>query len=109
MTNEVTLERVLAKEAGETCNFAMDFAEMLEESETLSTIDVTEVTTSALTITLEAVNTTVMTVNDLPCQVGKGVTFRIAGGTANTRYKLKATVTTSLSATRIRYFYVMVL
>ena len=105
MSNPITLERIFTKGTLETRNFAMDFTDVLEPTETISTIDVEEQTTAALTVTLEAVNTTPIVVNRKKCETGKGVTFRISGGVAKVRYKLKATIVTSASQTITRFFY----
>ena len=93
---------------GETNNFAVSFVGVLDSGELLSgTPTVAEQTTSDLTISNEAVNTSALTINDRSVAIGKAVQFSVSGQTtANSPYTLKITVSTDSSPAQTKVKYI---
>jgi hypothetical protein len=84
-----------SKTASGVRNVAVSLAALLDVGELLTgTPTVAEVTTSALTITNAVVSTTELTINGVAVPIGEAVQFQVAGGVANTLYKIKITVLT---------------
>lgn len=94
---------------GEVNNFAVSFADILDDDESLTgTPTVEEVTTSDLTIgdSLKQVNTSVLVINEKSVAIGKAVQFDVSGQLVdNSPYTIKITVTTDATPaqTKIRY------
>lgn len=88
------------KHSAESILFGVDFRKLLETGETLSAVTIDNV--SGITITNKAVNTEVFDDDDAgEVPIGKGVRFRVAGGTAGTDYTITVVVTTSAGNTRV--------
>ena len=92
---------------GETRNFAVSFAGVLDSGETLTgTPTIAEVTTTDLTIGSKLVSTTALTINGVSVAAGLAVTFSVTGQlVTHTPYTIKITVgTTSTPAqTLVKY------
>ena len=89
------------KPAGATHTMKVDFTDALKDSALLTgTPTIVEVTTSDLTIDNKAINTAEVTVRGEAVAIGKGVLASVSGGTANTTYTIKVTVSTDETATQ---------
>jgi hypothetical protein len=86
---------------GDIENFAIDYTDVLDSTETLTgTPTVVEQTTTDLTIASVAVNTSALTILDSSVSVGKAVQFKVSGQKVNTRYTLLVTVGTTSTPAR---------
>lgn len=92
---------------GETNNFSVSFADVLDSGELLTgTPLVVEVTSSDLTISNKAVNTGALTINDISVAIGLAVQFKVVGQiVASTPYTVKITASTDSTPaqTKVRY------
>ena len=87
------------KPAGATHTMKVDFTDSLKDGALLTgTPTVVEVTTSDLTLSNKAVNTAAVTIEGVTVAIGKAVLTTVAGGTANTTYTIKVTVSTDETA-----------
>ena len=93
---------------GETNNFAVSFAGVLDSGEVLTgTPTVVEVTTSDLTIANVAVNSSALTINERTVAIGNAVQFNVLGQlAANSPYTLKITAMTDASPAQTKIKYV---
>ena len=83
------------KTAGETRNVSIDMRGLLDEGELLAgTPTIAEVTTSALTISNEAVSTEALMINGDLVPIGQALQFRVAGGSAGHTYSIRCSVST---------------
>jgi hypothetical protein len=90
-----TAAEIPDKTANEVVNGKVDLQDQLDTGELITgTPTATEVTSSDLTIDNVAFNTASMTVKKRTVAIGKGVKFRIQGGTAKTQYTIMVTATT---------------
>ena len=80
---------------GETRNGAVSFDSWLGTNETITGTPTVTGSPSGLTIDNAQVNTGTIEVNGLEVAIGKGVLFRVTGGTSCTDYLLTITVTTN--------------
>lgn len=104
----VLIETVREKAAGGTRDVKVSFANCLDPSDTIASIVVAEVTTSALTISGAAVNSERIVVEDKPVRIGAAALFRVAGGTADTTYKIRITATTTAGEIIIKVVQLLV-
>lgn len=103
MTTSFATQRP-CKTASETRNAGVSFANKLDSGELLSgTPTVVEVTTSALTLTNKAVNTSALTLDGQDVAIGEAVTFTVAGGSAGVRYHIRVNVDTDAGVTQTLY------
>jgi len=81
---------------GETNNFAVSFAGVLDDGELLTgTPSVAEVTTSDLSISSPTLNTIALAIDNESVAISEAVQFRVSGQqTSGSPYTLKITVTT---------------
>jgi len=81
---------------GETRNFAVSFANVLDSGESLTgTPTVAEQTSSDLSIANKVVSTAVLTINNKSVAVGAAVQFKVTGQlTTRSPYTIKITVST---------------
>ena len=81
------------KTVSEVRNVAVSFSGKLDSGELLTgTPTVTEVDPSspqALTFSNIAINTAILTINDIPTPIGEAVQFKVSGGVANAVYVIK--------------------
>ena len=82
---------------GSTRGVTLSFDDMLESGEVVSTIS--SVLATGLTISGEAVTTATVEVFGKTIGIGRAITFTVAGGVANTKYTVVATVVTDGSQT----------
>lgn len=91
----VLIETVREKAAGDTRFAQVSFVNNFSNAnDTIASVVIAEVTTTDLTLSAGTVNTEKGIIEDKPVRIGAGVLFSIAGGTANTLYKIKLTATT---------------
>ena len=92
------------KEAGETRNIAVSFADVLDKdnstNETISSI--TSVSASGGTAASSAITTVPRKINGVEVAPGKAITFTYTGGTNGNSYTITCTVVTSGSQTIVR-------
>lgn len=82
----------------EVRNVAVSFANKLDSGELLTgTPTATEVSTTDLTISDVAVNTAALTISGVSVAVGEAVQFKVSGGTAGVKYKVRVTCATDSS------------
>ena len=82
-----TAPEVRTKTVSEVRNVAVSFSGKLDSGELLTgTPVVTELTTSALTFSNEAVNTAILTIDDVSTPIGEAVQFAVSGGVSGTDY-----------------------
>jgi hypothetical protein len=102
--SDVTSADVWTKEAGETCNCLVSFADMLDNdnsvNETISSI--TSVSATGLTISSTAVTTVARKIRGIEVAAGKAIQFTVSGGSNGTSYSIACIVVTSGSQTRKR-------
>jgi len=92
---------------GETNNFAVSFAGVLDDGELLTgTPTVAEQTTSDLTIGNEAVSTTALIINDRSVPIGEAVQFNASGQVAGKSYQIKITVSTDATPAQTKVKYI---
>lgn len=104
MSNNNIAETDGSASAGETINMGVDFTDKLDSGETVSTVEVAELTTTDLTITNEAANTAVEEIKGREVAIGLAAMFTVSGFSESvSTYYLKVTVTTSDSQTRITF------
>ncbi len=102
-----TSQEIAVKAASGIETLVVDFTDYLRSGETLTgTPTVVEVTTSALTIDNKAVNSAAITKDGRTVAIGKGVVFRVQGGTAGTTYTIRVTVGTSATPARTKVWNV---
>jgi hypothetical protein len=80
--------------------FAIDYTEILDTGEALSSGTATEVTTTALTITNVAVNSDTLVINGVNVNIGRALSFKVSGQVINTTYTILVTVITNSSPAR---------
>lgn len=91
----------LQKQAGESILFAVDFSDLLDTNETISSATVVEDTDfGGLTIASPTVLAATTTVKGVAIATGKGITVRVSGGNPDTPYVLQVSATTSASNIR---------
>lgn len=91
------------KHVSELVNVSVDMRGVLDSGELLTgTPTVLEVTTTDLTLSSKAVNSTTLTINGNTCVAGQAVTFRVAGGVAGTDYVISITVGTNATPAQTR-------
>lgn len=92
------------KEAGETRNIAVSFADVLDKdnsiNETISSI--TSVSASSGTASSSAITTVPRIINGRETAPGKAITFKLAGGSNGTAITVTCTVVTSGGQTIVR-------
>lgn len=92
---------------GETNNFSVSFAGVLDSGELLTGVPTAiEQTSSDLTISNVAVNTVALVINDIDVAIGLAVQFKVVGHlVANSPYTVKITVGTDSdpAQTKVRY------
>ncbi len=92
---------------GETNNYAVSFAGILDSGELIASVtSVAEQTSSDLTITNETINTAALVLNHLTVAIGMAVQFTVVGQLmATATYTLKITVVANGASaqTKIRY------
>lgn len=102
--SDVLSADVWTKEAGETRNCLVSFADLLDKdnsvNETISSI--TSVAVSGLTITSAIVTTVTRLIRGIETPAGKAIQFTVAGGSNGTSYNIVCTVVTSGSQTIVR-------
>ena len=102
--SDVTSADTWTKEAGETRNCLVSFADLLDTdnsiNETISSI--TSVAATGLTITSTAVTTLPRMIRGIEVPAGKAIQFTVAGGSNGTSYTITCTVVTSGSQTAVR-------
>ena len=92
-----------SKHVSELVNVSVDMRGVLDSGELLTgTPTVVEVTTSDLTLSSKAVNSTTLTINGNTCVVGQAVTFRVAGGVAGTDYVINITAGSNATPAQTR-------
>lgn len=91
----VLIDTVREKAAGGTRFARVSLANNLEPSDTIASVVIAEVTTSALTLSSGTVNTEKVIIDDKPVRIGAAVLFSVAGGSGGTTYKVKITATTT--------------
>lgn len=105
MATYVTSPVTHYKEAGETRNVLVSFADVLDKdhsvNETISSI--TSVAATGLTIASTAITTVPRMINGVEVPAGKAISFTAAGGSNSTTYQIKCIVVTSGSQTLVRY------
>lgn len=85
---------------GDTELFAIDYTDLLDDTETLTGPTATEVSTTDLTIANVAVNVAAVTINGVSVAIGKAVQFKISGQKIDTAYRVLVTVTTTSTPAR---------
>lgn len=96
-----------SKGATESRNVSLDLSGKLDTGELLTGVPtVEEVTTTHLTFSNKAVNTTALTINGRTVAIGEAVQFRVSGGNANTSYTIRTTVTTTSNPAQTLVEYV---
>jgi hypothetical protein len=102
--SDVTSADTWTKEAGETRNCLVSFADLLDSdnsvNETISSI--TSVAATGLTISSSAVTTVARIIRGIEVAAGKAIQFTVAGGSNGTSYSITCTVVTSGSQTVVR-------
>lgn len=84
-----TAPQIPTKTESEVLNGAISFVNRLDSGELLTgTPTITELTTSDLTITNNAVSTAQLTINNETVAIGQAVQYTVSGGNANTTYTL---------------------
>jgi len=107
MTLNLAEERPVTA-VGETNNFAISFVNILDEGElVIGTPTVVEETTSDLTISNKAVNTSTLIINSKTVIAGKAVQFSVSGQLeASSPYVIKITVGTDSTPAQTKVKYV---
>lgn len=104
MPTEVTSPDIRRKEAGETRNVLVSFADVLDRdhsvNETISSI--TSIAATGLTISGSAVTTLPRIINGRETPAAKAIQFTVAGGTNDNDYAITCTVVTSGSQTIVK-------
>lgn len=91
------------KHVSELVNAAVDMRGLLDTGELLTgTPTVVEVTTTDLTLTSKAINSSAVVVNGESCAAGQAVTFRVAGGVAGSQYTIRITASTNATPAQTR-------
>lgn len=91
------------KTVSEVVNIALDFQDYLDDDELLSgTPTAVEVTSSDLTISSVARNSTSTTINRRAVGANEAVTCRVSGGVAGTDYVIRITCGTDASVPQTR-------
>jgi hypothetical protein len=85
---------------GDTEVWAIDYTDILDDTETLTGPTATEVTSTDLTIANVAVNSAAVTINGVSVAIGKAVQFKISGQKVDAAYKVLVTVTTTSTPAR---------
>jgi len=112
MSDDYIVERIHTKKVDEAETFSVNCTPRLDTDELVASVAVEEVDTSDLTISNEAVSTTVLDIedgdrNDVSVPIGQAIQYHInETGTAETLYKLKLTLTTNSTPARILINYV---
>ena len=96
----VTLPEYPVISVGDMELFAIDFTDLLDAGETLTSPTVAEVTSTDLTISNVAVNVAAITVKGVSVAIGCGLQWKVTGQKVNTTYTLLATVTTTSTPAR---------
>ena len=94
----IITKEVGRKSPGDTSAVAMDFNPLLRSGEVLTgTPTVSEVTSTDLTIANVGLNSSTISVNGSDCAANTCVQCTVAGGSANTKYKIRITAGTDSS------------
>lgn len=95
------------KTVSEVRNVAVSFSGKLDDSEALTgTPTVTEVDASspqALTFANIAINTAILSINDISTPVGEAVQFKVSGGVADAVYTIKIVCGTDSTPAQVLY------
>lgn len=95
------------KTVSEVRNVAVSFSGKLDDGELLTgTPTVVEVNPSspqALTFSNIAINTAILTINDIPTPIGEAVQFSVSGGVANAVYTIKIACSTDSTPAQTLY------
>ncbi len=84
------------KTESEERNIALDIRGKLDAGEVLTgSPSVEEVTTTDLTLSNKALNTTIITVNGLQVPISQAVQFKCVGGVAGTTYTIRVSCATT--------------
>lgn len=106
----LTINDVRQKHPDETRNVAVSFLGCLDAGELLQgTPTVTEVDTTALTLSAKAVSSEALTIDGVAVAAAQAVTFKVAGGTAGQTYRIKVSVGTTEGQTIVRFCKLKVL
>jgi len=95
---------VPTKIVGENLNAAVSFSNRLAEGESLSGVPtVTEDVTSDLTISDEAISTTVLNISGIDVPIGEAVQFKVIGGVAGSLYAVHVHVDTDSTPAQLLF------
>ena len=105
MATYITTTPTHYKEAGETRNVLVSFADILDKDDSVNEriSSITSVAATGVTIAGSAVTTVPRKINGVDVPAGKAISFTVSGGTNDVTYNIKCTVVTSGSQTLIRY------
>ncbi len=94
-----------SKTVSEECNVSDSWVGKLDSGESLTgTPIVAEQTTSDLTITNEAFNTAILTINDVSVPIGRAIQFKVTGGSVvNSPYTITANCSTDATPAQKKY------
>lgn len=112
MSDDYIVEKTQTKKVDEAETFSINCTPRLDSGELVALVAITEVDTSDLTISNEAVSTAVLDIededgNDVSVPIGQAVQYHInETGTAETMYKLKVAITTDSTPARKLINYV---
>jgi len=88
--------QIHTKTVGDIRNIAYAFDDVVDSGELLTgTPTIVEITTTDLTISSKAVNTTVLDIDGISTPIGEAVQCSISGGVADTTYEILITVSTN--------------
>lgn len=97
----ITLEQRPVVSAGDVEMVGIDYTDWLDSGELLTgTPTVAEVTTTDLTLSNKAVNSTAVTILGTSVAVGKAVQFKMSGQSAGKTYRVRVTVSTDATPAR---------
>lgn len=96
----IALAQLPTISVGDVEVFAIDYTDILDSTETLSSPTVVEQTTTDLTIASVAVNTSALTILDDSVSIGKAIQFKVSGQKVNTSYTMLVTVGTTSTPAR---------
>lgn len=105
MATYVTSTPTQYKEAGETRNVLVSFADVLDKDNSINEVisSITSVAATGLTISGSAVTTVARKIGGVDVPAGKAIQFTVSSGSNGTTYQIKCTVVTSGSQTIVRY------
>lgn len=98
----VTLEQQPQISEGDVDVVSIDYTSYLDSDETLSgTPTVTEVTTADLTLASKAVSSAALVILGRTVAIAKAVQFSVSGQQSGTTYRVRVSVATSASRTKV--------